>query len=112
IAPHIDGLTVQYVGPVDDAAKSRLLSGAAALLMPVLWEEPFGIVMAEALACGTPVIGLGRGAVPEVVEHGVTGFVCADVAEMIAAVARIPELDRTACRRSAEERFSQRALVD
>jgi len=112
IRPHIDGTTVTYVGPVDDAAKSELLSNAAALLMPVLWEEPFGIVMAEALACGTPVIGFARGAVPEVVDDGVTGIVCGDEREMAQAVGRIASLSREACRRAAETRFSQRALVD
>ena len=112
IRPHLNGTTVTYIGPVDDIAKSDLLSNAAALLMPVLWEEPFGIVMAEALACGTPVIGFARGAVPEVVENGVTGFVCRDESEMDEAVQRIASLSRTACRRDAEVRFSQKALVD
>jgi glycosyltransferase involved in cell wall biosynthesis len=112
IRPHLDGDLVTYTGPVDDDDKSRLLSQAGALLMPVLWEEPFGIVMAEALACGTPVIGFARGAVPEVVDHGVTGSVCRDECEMDLAVAEVGSLSRAACRRSAEERFSQRALVD
>lgn len=112
LRPHIDGARVQYVGPVDDAAKSALLSNAAALLMPVQWEEPFGIVMAEALACGTPVIGFRRGAVPEVVRDGVTGVLCGTEEGMRAAVADIPRLSRDACRRDAEARFSQRALVD
>jgi glycosyltransferase involved in cell wall biosynthesis len=111
VAPAVDGRDVTYVGPVDDAAKSDLLAGAAALLMPVLWEEPFGIVMAEALACGTPVIGLGQGAVPEVVEDGVTGFVCGDVAGMVEAVSRLDAIARDACRRAAEQRYSQAALV-
>ena len=75
IAPQIDGKRISYVGPLDDAAKNALLGRARALLMPILWEEPFGIVMAEAMACGTPVLGLARGAVPEVVENAVTGFV-------------------------------------
>ena len=112
IVPHVDGLDVQYEGPVDDARKSEILSSAAALLMPVLWDEPFGIVMAEALACGTPVLGLNRGAVPEVVRDGVTGFVCDDSAQIAIAVGRLHELDRTACRRDAESRFSAGALVD
>ena len=84
IEPHIDGDSVRYVGPVDDAQKNVLLGRAHALLMPILWEEPFGIVMAEAMACGTPVIGFRRGAVPEVVDHGVTGFVVDHVDEMVA----------------------------
>jgi glycosyltransferase involved in cell wall biosynthesis len=111
IAPRVDGRNVVYAGPVDDREKSELLSSAAALLMPVLWEEPFGIVMAEALACGTPVIGLARGAVPEVVESGVTGFVCGNADAMVEAVGRLHALDRGACRRAAEERFSRPALV-
>ena len=112
IAPHVDGRNVEYMGAVDDPAKSALLSGAAALLMPVLWEEPFGIVMAEALACGTPVIGFRRGAVPEVVRDGVTGVLCGTDDGMRAAIAEIPRLSREACRRDADTRFSQRALVD
>jgi len=112
VLPHVDGASVEYVGPVDDEAKCRMLSTAAAFLMPILWEEPFGIVMAEALACGTPVLGFRRGAVPEVVIEGQTGFVCNDVDEMVTAVGRVSELNREACRRDAEERFSQTALVD
>ena len=112
ILPHVDGSRVVYAGPVGDAMKGALLSGAAALLMPVLWEEPFGIVMAESLACGTPVIGFRRGAVPEVVQDGVTGVLCGTEDGMRAAIGEIPRLSRTACRRDAEARFSQRALVD
>jgi len=112
VMPHVDGRDITYVGPVDDQQKSELLGRAAALLMPVLWEEPFGIVMAEALACGTPVIGLARGAVPEVVADGVTGFVCSDADEMVRRVGEVGRLDRAACRQAAERRFSQRALVD
>lgn len=112
IAPFVDGRHVQYVGPVDDAGKDRLLGGAAALLMPILWEEPFGIVMAEALACGTPVIALKRGSVPEIVEDGVNGFVCESVDEMARSVARLHEIDRRMCRRIMEERFSDTAVVN
>jgi glycosyltransferase involved in cell wall biosynthesis len=112
VRPHVDGQLVQYVGPVDDRQKSELLAGAAALLMPVLWDEPSGIVMAEALACGTPVIGLRRGSIPEVVDHGVTGFVCDDERQMAGAVRDLDLLSRDACRYAAEARFSQRALVD
>lgn len=111
IEPHLDD-RIQYVGPVDDQAKDRLLGRAAALLMPVHWDEPFGIVMAEALACGTPVIGFRRGAVPEIVEHGRTGFVVDSVPAMVDAVAKLDELSRDACRRDAERRFSDRVIVD
>ncbi len=82
------------------------------MLMPLLWEEPFGIVMAEALACGTPVIGLRRGSLPEIVRHGVNGFICDSVDEMASAVGRIAEIDRRECRRIAEDSFSDRVIVD
>jgi glycosyltransferase involved in cell wall biosynthesis len=111
VKPHIDGMKVKYLGPVDDVEKSSLLASAAALLMPILWNEPFGIVMAEALACGTPVIGLSRGAVPEVIQDGVTGAVCRTPDEMVEAAQRPHVFDRMACRRDAENRFSTAALV-
>jgi glycosyltransferase involved in cell wall biosynthesis len=112
IAPHLDGLTVSYIGPVNDAQKNLILGRAKAFLMPIVWDEPFGIVMAEALACGTPVIGLKRGSVPEVVSDGVTGFVCSDINEMVRAVGRIGELDRFACRARAEAMFSEDTVVE
>ena len=87
-----------------------MLGGVRALLMPILWPEPFGIVMAEALACGTPVIALNEGSVPEVVEHGRTGFVCEDVPAMVDAVARLDEVSRERCRQAAEQRFSAAAI--
>lgn len=112
IRPSLRSGSVEYVGAVDDEQKAKLLKEAAALLMPVQWEEPFGIVMAEALACGTPVVGLRRGAVPEVVRDGVTGFVCDTPAEMAQAVAEIHRIDRRACRQDAEMRFSDRVIVE
>jgi glycosyltransferase involved in cell wall biosynthesis len=112
IQHHVDGKIVEYVGAVDNAQKNRLLGRSAAMLMPLLWEEPFGIVMAEALACGTPVVGLRRGSVPEIVQHGVNGFVCRSVEEMVAAVGRLPEIDRRDCRRIAEEKFSDRVILE
>jgi glycosyltransferase involved in cell wall biosynthesis len=112
VAPHLDGERIRYVGPVDDAAKNALLGKARALLMPILWEEPFGLVMAEAMACGTPVIGLARGAVPEVVEHGVTGFAGDTLDDLVAAVGRIETLSRAACRARAERLFSDTAVVE
>jgi len=112
IEPHLDGNQIQYVGPVDDERKNKLLGRAAAFLMPIEWEEPFGIVMAEAMACGTPVIGTRRGAVPEVVEHGTTGFVCDSVEAIVDAVGRIDMIDRSDCRSRCEELFSQTAVVD
>ena len=112
IAPSIDDDRVRYVGPVDDAAKSALLGAAAALLMPVLWEEPFGIVMAEAMACGTPVIGFGRGSVPEVVADGETGFVVDTVEARAAAVGRLAALSRAACRARVEGLYSDHAVTE
>jgi glycosyltransferase involved in cell wall biosynthesis len=112
IAPHVDGDLVRYIGPVDDAQKSALLGSARAFLMPVLWEEPFGIVMAEAMACGTPVIGMRRGSVPEVIEDGVTGFVADTVDELVAAVARVGAIDRWAVRDRATRFYSDKAVVE
>jgi glycosyltransferase involved in cell wall biosynthesis len=112
IAPHIDGDRVQYIGPVDDAAKNTWLGEAAALLMPIEWEEPFGIVMAEACACGTPVVAFARGSVPEVVRDGVNGFSCRTIDEAVAAVTRLPEIDRAAVRADCEARFSAQVIVD
>ena len=111
VAPQVDGDAVQYAGPVDDAQKNALLGKAAALLMPIEWEEPFGIVMAEAMACGTPVIGFRRGSVPEVVRDGITGFVCRTVADAAAAVERLPSIGRAEVRRDCEERFGGDVVV-
>jgi glycosyltransferase involved in cell wall biosynthesis len=111
IAPHCDGRDIKYVGPVTDNDKNDLLGKAAALLFPVEWGEPFGIVMVEALACGTPVIAFSRGAVPEVIEDGTTGVLCDSVPEMMEAVSRIPTLERVRCRESFERRFSGRVIV-
>ncbi len=108
VQPFLGRDGIEYVGEVGDAAKSELLRTAAALLVPIRWHEPFGIVFAEALACGTPVITCPLGALPEIVEPGRTGFFIAsdDVAAGVAAVARLHEIDRQACRRAVEKRFS------
>ncbi len=110
IEPHLSE-QITYIGSVNDEQKNRLLGNAAALLMPIEWDEPFGIVMAEALACGTPVIGFARGALPEIVENGTTGACCNSVEEMIEAVKRVGVLSRQACRREAERRFSAPIIV-
>ncbi|WP_251961514.1 glycosyltransferase family 4 protein [Salinibacter ruber] len=112
VRPHLDGEQIRHVGPVDDEEKNQLLGRAAAFLMPIEWDEPFGIVMAEAMACGTPVIGTRRGSIPEVVEQGTTGFICDDTQEMVDAVGRIDELSRSACRERCEKHFSDHAIVD
>jgi glycosyltransferase involved in cell wall biosynthesis len=98
VAPHIDGASVSFAGEIGGAVKRSLFAGAQALLMPIRWEEPFGMVMIEALACGTPVIAFDAGAAPEVVVDGVTGYLVADVAEMAAAVERLPALSGRRCR--------------
>ena len=103
---------ITYIGPVDDIQKNQLLGEAAALLMPIEWDEPFGIVMAEALACGTPVIGFARGALPEIVNHGITGACCHSVEEMVEAVQQVADFSRLACRHEAEKRFSAPVIVD
>ena len=112
VMPHVDGDRVRYIGPVNDAQKNMLLGEAAAFLMPILWDEPFGIVMAEALACGTPVLGLRRGAVPEVVDDGVTGFVRDTLEELVAAAAALPTIRRAACRAAVAARYSETVVVD
>ncbi|WP_026369927.1 glycosyltransferase family 4 protein [Kallotenue papyrolyticum] len=111
IEPLFRANQVEFLGEVNEQEKAALLGGAYATLFPIDWPEPFGLVMAESLACGTPVIAMRRGSVPEVLEDGVSGFICDSVAEMIAAVPRVAELDRATCRRRAE-RFSQAAMAD
>lgn len=109
---HIDGDRVRFLGPVDDAQKNALLGSAVAFLMPILWDEPFGIVMVEAMACGTPVVGFHRGAVPEVVETGLTGYVVDRVDEMVRAVARVGQLSRWACRNRVERHYSAEVIAE
>ena len=103
IEPLFDSSEVEYVGELGEEAKPSFYADAAATLFPSDWPEPFGLVMIESLAAGTPVIALRRGAVPEVLEHGVSGFVCDDVTEMVAAVARLGEIDPAACRHRANQ---------
>jgi glycosyltransferase involved in cell wall biosynthesis len=102
---------IEYVGEADAERKRELYLGARALLMPIRWPEPFGLVMVEALACGTPVIAYPEGSLPEVVRDGETGFVVDDEHAMAAAIARTEEIDAHACRRDCEERFGVEAVV-
>ena len=111
VMPLLERGHARLVGEVAGPQKDRFLRNAAALLFPIRWREPFGLVMAEALACGTPVIALRDGSVPEVIEDGVTGFICSSEDEMVAAVARVGELDRGRCRAEAERRFSPVAMA-
>jgi glycosyltransferase involved in cell wall biosynthesis len=103
---------VEFVGEVDERGKDELLGAAYAYLFPIDWPEPFGLTMAEAMATGTPVVAYNAGSVPEVVEHGVTGFVCGSFAQMIRAVPRVRELDRAACRKRVERLFSPGTMTD
>jgi len=98
IAPRIDGERVRFAGEVTGAAKRSLFAGARGLLMPIRWDEPFGMVMIEALACGTPVIAFPEGAVPEIVHDGETGFLVADEREMAVAIGRLPAIAARRCR--------------
>jgi glycosyltransferase involved in cell wall biosynthesis len=97
---------VEFIGEIDEAQKAEFLGGARAMLFPVDWEEPFGLVMIEAMACGTPVIAFRRGSVPEVIDDGVSGYVVDDVASAAAAVERLDQLDRATVRANFERRFS------
>ncbi|MGC8513640.1 MAG: glycosyltransferase family 4 protein [Acidimicrobiales bacterium] len=105
------GADVTYVGEVDRQAKVELLGGADCLLNPILWSEPFGMVMIEALACGTPVVSSDYGAAPEIVEDGVVGFVRHGRAGLVEALGRVGEIDRAACRARVEEHFSVERMV-
>jgi glycosyltransferase involved in cell wall biosynthesis len=111
ILPMMKSAHVDYVGEINDAGKSEFLSGALALLVPIDWPEPFGLVMIEAMACGTPVIAFNRGSAPEVIEDGLTGFVVEDVNGAIGAVDRLSHLSRPAIRRRFEQRFTARRMA-
>ena len=111
IRPLIAAANVEYIGEIADKQKSAFLSGAIALLVPIDWPEPFGLVMIEAMACGTPVIAFNRGSAPEVVDDGVTGFVVEDETGAIGAVDRLGHLSREGIRRRFEERFTARRMA-
>lgn len=111
IEPLLKGPGVEFIGEIGEGEKSEFLGGALALLFPISWPEPFGLVMIEAMACGTPVIAFPRGAVPEVVKHGVTGFIVKTVEEAIAAVREIDTIDRGTVRAAFERRFSVEVMA-
>jgi glycosyltransferase involved in cell wall biosynthesis len=111
IAPLIDGAAVRFVGEVDERRKADFLGNAAALLFPIDWPEPFGLVLIEAMACGTPVVAFRRGSVPEIVEDGVTGFIVDSEEEALAALRRLGELDRRRVRAAFERRFTARRMA-
>jgi glycosyltransferase involved in cell wall biosynthesis len=110
IAPWLGRDGISYLGPLDDAEKNELLGGAAALLVPIQWEEPFGLVFVEALACGTPIISMNRGALPELIVSGREGFLCQEVAELVPAILQVSGLNRAQCRARAETYFSRELM--
>jgi glycosyltransferase involved in cell wall biosynthesis len=111
IKPHIDNEQIRYIGPVNTKEKASLFSGARAFLNPIQWEEPFGMVMIEAMAVGCPVISFNRGAAPELIVEGKTGFLVPDVDAMVRAIASIDTIDRNATRQHVAEHFSARVMA-
>jgi glycosyltransferase involved in cell wall biosynthesis len=112
IEPLLDGNQVDFVGEVNKSQKQDFLGGAAAVLFPIDWPEPFGLVMIEAMACGTPVIAWRRGSLPEIIEDGVTGFIVDNEAEAVEAIEWIPTLDRGRVRAAFERRFTARRMAE
>jgi glycosyltransferase involved in cell wall biosynthesis len=111
IRPLLDGPNTEFIGEITDTQKSAFLSGAIALLAPIDWPEPFGLVIIEAMACGTPVIAFNRGSVPELVDDGLTGFIVEDEKGAIGAVDRLSQLSRASIRRQFERRFTARRMA-
>ena len=111
VEPLIDGQNVVYVGEADQAMKRELYVRAAAVLMPLCWEEPFGLVAIEAMACGTPVFAFSRGAMPELIRHGETGFLVGDVDEMVAALSDLRSIDPRRCRDHVVAKFDTALMV-
>jgi glycosyltransferase involved in cell wall biosynthesis len=111
IRPLIDHPLIEYIGEIGDHEKSDFLSGAIGLLVPIDWPEPFGLVMIEAMACGTPVIAYNRGSVLEIVDEGLTGFIVEDETSAVSAVGRLSQLDRGAVRKQFEARFTARRMA-
>ena len=111
ILPLLDSPGVEFIGEIGEAEKSEFLGNACALLFPISWPEPFGLVMIEAMACGTPVIAFNQGAVPEIVRHGLTGFIVETVQEAVKAVPRLAAIDRATVRATFERYFSVEVMA-
>src|SRR5260221_9309070 len=112
VKPHVDDDQIKYIGPVNMKGKIRLLSRARGFLNPIEWEEPFGMVMIEAMALGCPVISFARGAAPEIVVHGTTGFLVRHVDEMVQSIPKIDEIDRETTRLHVERNFSACVMAE
>jgi glycosyltransferase involved in cell wall biosynthesis len=112
IAPLVDGEHIKLTGEVNDQSKEQFLGNAAALIFPIGWPEPFGLVMIEAMACGTPVIAFRRGSVPEVIEDGVSGFIVDTEEDAVDAIKRLPELGRQRVREAFERRFTATRMAE
>jgi glycosyltransferase involved in cell wall biosynthesis len=112
IKPHIDGKHIEYLGEASHSEKNTLLGGAVAMLFPITWHEPFGLVMVESMAAGTPVIANRMGSTPEVIADGKTGFLCNNLNDFVAAIARLPNIDRRTCRQHVEQLFGVQRMVD
>ncbi len=112
VKPHLDGDNVKYVGSANPEKRNRLLGGAYALLHPINFDEPFGLSVIEAMACGTPVVAFNRGSMPEVIADGSTGFLVSSIAEAVSRLHEIRKLDRAECRKWVEARFSAERMVE
>lgn len=112
VLPHVDGDQIQYVGEADYTLKRELLARASCLLATITWPEPFGLFIIEAMACGTPVLAFNKGALPETVRHGETGFVVETVDDMVQALGRLPDIDPARCREHVEKHFDFPRMVD
>ena len=112
VEPHLDGDNVEYLGAIGPAQRPDVLGRALALLHLISFDEPFGLSLVEAMACGTPVIAFGRGSMPEIIIDGKTGYIVADIEHAVQAVAAVRSLDRSACRKDVERRFSHTRMVN
>ncbi|GAB4375499.1 MAG: glycosyltransferase family 4 protein [Elainellaceae cyanobacterium] len=112
VKPFIDGKQIEYLGEANHAQKSDIMGGAVATLFPILWKEPFGLVMTESMVCGTPIIAFAIGSAPEVIVHGKTGFLCHSIEECFKAVDNVAAIDRRVCRSHVEQYFSFSRMVD
>ncbi|TYQ26266.1 glycosyltransferase family 4 protein [Pseudanabaena sp. UWO310] len=112
IKPHIDGFQIEFLGEANHEQKSILMGGAVATLFPITWQEPFGLVMIESMVTGTPVIAIALGSVPEIIADGLTGILCQNVAECVAAIAKVALLDRRACREHILLNFTAKHMAD